>query len=84
MSDNKKAKSKSKKTPRGLLNTLRKLNPDATPAELSKLMHGEVLKDPKHFIPLILQDLFADFQRETNYRGECLGDLMAWLNKPRN
>jgi hypothetical protein len=61
--------SNSKKTPRSLLNILQKLNPDATPAQIKELLSDEFQKDPERLGPLMLKDLWADFERETGYRG---------------
>jgi hypothetical protein len=78
---------KKPKTPRKLLNELQKLNPHASPTEIKDLLFGEMLKDPEYFEAMMFDDLFADFKRETGYRGSSqdgLDQFMAWLNKPKN
>jgi hypothetical protein len=76
---------KSKKTPSRLLNMLQKLNPAATPLQLKELLSVEMQKDPDHFMRLMFDDLFADFEHETGYRGPAaLEQFNAWLSKPKN
>jgi hypothetical protein len=79
--------SKSKKTTLELLKILQKLNPDATPAQLKELLSDEMQKDRERFARLMFDDLFAQFERETGYRGgsqNALEQFAAWLNKPSN
>jgi hypothetical protein len=76
---------KSKKTPSRLLNMLQKLNPAATPLQLKELLSVEMQKDPDHFMRLMFDDLFADFEHETGYRGPAAQEQFnAWLSKPKN
>jgi hypothetical protein len=79
--------SKPKRTPLELLNALQKLNPDASAAELKELLYDQMQKEPEAFARLMLDDLFAQFERETGYRGDArdgLEQFAAWLNRSKN
>jgi hypothetical protein len=78
---------KPEKMPQELLNILQKLNPDASPAELKGLLSDQMQKDPEGFARRMFDDLFAQFERDTGYRGGAqngLEQFTAWLKNSRN
>jgi hypothetical protein len=78
---------KSKKLPLELLKVLERLNPGATPAQLKGILSDEMQKDPEYFSRRMFDDLFAQFEQETGFRGgreDALQQFEAWLNKPSN
>jgi hypothetical protein len=76
-----------KPSPRDLLESLRRLNPDATAADIKDPMLDLAKKFPDDFAKQMFDELFDQFIKETNFRGQPQNahkKFEAWLKKPKN
>lgn len=81
-----------KKSPHDLLNRLRELNPNASPADLRQLFEDEIERSPEAVKEAlkraVFDDVFDAFTKETGHRphneDDTFEEIMKWLKKPSN